>query len=60
MEVIYMVPAEGIADITTTVTTAATGLGPAVLGVGAGAIGVSVLLFGLRKAWSFFRGLVKG
>jgi len=54
------VPLEGIADITTTVTTAATGLGPAVLGVGAAAIGVSVLLFGLRKAWGFFRGLVKG
>lgn len=47
-------------DITSTVTTAVTGLGPAILGVGAGAIGVSVLLFGLRKAWGFFRGLVKG
>ena len=59
-----MVPAilaaEGVADITSTVTTAATGLGPAILGVGAAAIGVSVALFGLKKAWGFFRGLVKG
>ena len=47
-------------SITSTVTTAATGLGPAVLGVGGAAIAVSVTLFGLRKAWGFFRGLVKG
>lgn len=54
------VPMEGVADIATTVTTAATGLGPAIIGVGAGAIGISVVLFGLKKAWGFFRGLVKG
>lgn len=49
-----------IADITSTVTTAATGLGPAIIGVGAAALGISVVLFGLKKAWGFFRGLVKG
>lgn len=47
-------------DVTSTVTTAAVGLGPAVLGIGAAAIAVSAALFGLRKGWAYFRGMVKG
>lgn len=45
-------------DFATTITGAVAGMGGEIATVGAAGIGISVVLFGLARGWSFLRSLV--
>lgn len=45
-------------DFATTITGAVSDMGPQLATVGAAAIGIGVVVFGLQKGWKFLRSMV--